>query len=48
MPLLQHLLDELRLLRVRPKNVRIPGQLYDDILADAEQDEVDEEQNEED
>jgi len=42
MPSLKHLLDELRKLRADPDNVRIPGQLYDEIVADAE-DELDDE-----
>jgi hypothetical protein len=37
MPTLRHLLEELGLLRVKPEDVRIPGQLYDDIVADAEE-----------
>ena len=37
MPTLRHLLEELGLLRVEPEDVRIPGQLYDDIVADAEE-----------
>jgi len=36
MPTLQHLLDELRLLGVDPDKTRIPGQTYDDILADVD------------
>ena len=37
MPNLRHLLDELGLLGVEPDKVRIPGQLYDDIVAEAEE-----------
>ena len=37
MPMLQHLLEELGLLKVKPEDVRISGQFYDDIVADAEQ-----------
>jgi hypothetical protein len=37
MPTLRHLLEELGLLKVKPDDVRIPGQLYDDIIADAEE-----------
>ena len=36
MPNLRHLLDDLSNLDVEPEQVRIPGRLYDDILADAE------------
>jgi len=37
MPNLRHLLEELGLLGVKPDEVRIPGQLYDDIVAEAEE-----------
>ncbi len=37
MPNLRHLLEELGLLGVKPDKVRIPGQLYDDIVAEAEE-----------
>jgi hypothetical protein len=37
MPNLRHLLEELGLLGVEPDKVRIPGQLYDDIVAEAEE-----------
>jgi len=37
MPTLKHLLEELGLIGVKPDNVRIPGQLYDDIVTDAEE-----------
>ena len=37
MPTLKHLLEELRKLGVDPDNIRIPGRLYDDIVADAEE-----------
>ena len=37
MPTLRHLLEELGLLGVEPDSIRIPGQLYDDILSDAEE-----------
>ncbi len=33
---LRHLLEELGLLGVKPKDVRIPGQVYDDIVTEAE------------
>ena len=36
MPNLKHLLEELEELGVEPKKIRIPGQLYDNIVADAE------------
>ena len=36
MPNLKHLLDELQELGVEPKKIRIPGQLYDNLVADAE------------
>jgi hypothetical protein len=36
MPTLKHLLDELRRIKVDPDEVRIPGQLYDDLVDDAE------------
>jgi len=36
MPTLKHLLDELRKIDVNPDEVRIPGQLYDDLVDDTE------------
>jgi hypothetical protein len=36
MPTLRHLLEELRQIKVDPDDVRIPGQLYDDLVDDAE------------
>jgi hypothetical protein len=36
MPTLKHLLKELRMISVDPDEVRIPGQLYDDLVDDAE------------
>jgi len=36
MPTLKHLLDELRNIKVDPDEIRIPGQLYDDLVDDAE------------
>ena len=36
MPNLKHLLDDLEDLGVEPKKIRIPGQLYDNMVADAE------------
>lgn len=38
MPTLKQLLEELRKLRVEPDEIRIPGVLYDDIVAEAEED----------
>ena len=37
MPNLQHLLEELEELGIEPDKIRIPGQLYDNMLADAEE-----------
>ena len=37
MPNLKHLLDDLEGLGVEPDRVRIPGQLYDSMVADAEE-----------
>jgi hypothetical protein len=36
MPTLRYLLEELRKIKVDPDEVRIPGQLYDDLADDAE------------
>ena len=36
MPTLKHLIDELRRLSVDPDEVRIPGQLYDDLVDQGE------------
>jgi hypothetical protein len=36
MPTLKHLLEELRMISVDPDEVRIPGQLYDDLVDEAE------------
>jgi hypothetical protein len=36
MPTLKHLIEELRKIDVDPDEVRIPGQLYDDLVDDAE------------
>ncbi len=33
---LQHLLDELRKLRVKPEDICITGQLYDELIDDAD------------
>jgi hypothetical protein len=35
-PTLKHLLEELRSIKDDPDEVRIPGQLYDDLIDDAE------------
>jgi len=37
MPTLRHLLEELEELGVEPRRIRIPGQLYDSMVADAEE-----------
>jgi hypothetical protein len=37
MPNLKHLLEELAELDVAPEQIRIPGQLYDSLIADAEE-----------
>ena len=37
MPNLKHLLDNLEEIGVEPKRIRIPGQLYDNIVSDAEE-----------
>ena len=44
MPNLKHLLDDLEDLGVEPKKIRIPGQLYDSMVADAEESSEDEEE----
>jgi hypothetical protein len=36
MPTLKHLLEELRKIDVDPDEIRIPGQLFDDLVDDAE------------
>ena len=36
MPTLKHLLEELRKIDVDPDEVRIPGQLFDDLVDEAE------------
>jgi hypothetical protein len=36
MPTLKNLLEELRKIQVNPEEVRIPGQLYDALVDDAE------------
>jgi len=33
---LQHLLDDLRKLRVKPEDVRITGRLYDELIDDSD------------
>jgi len=37
MPNLKHLLDDLDEMGVEPKSIRIPGQLFDSLLSDAEE-----------
>ena len=37
MPNLKHLLDDLDNMGVEPEKIRIPGQLYDNLVADAEE-----------
>jgi len=37
MPNLKHLLDDLEDIGVEPDKVRLPGELYDNIVADAEE-----------
>lgn len=44
MPNLKHLLEELEELGIEPKKIRIPGQLYDNMVADAEESNEDEEE----
>jgi len=36
MPTLKHLIEELRNINVDPDEIRIPGQLYDDLVDEAE------------
>ncbi len=36
MPNLKHLLEELGILGVEPEKIRIPGRLYDELVAEAE------------
>ena len=36
MPNLKHLLDDLEEMGIEPHKVRLPGQLYDNLVADAE------------
>ena len=43
MPNLKHLLEELEELGIEPNKVRIPGQLYDNMISDAEDSSEDEE-----
>ena len=47
MPNLKHLLEDLEELGVEPNTVRIPGQLYDSMVADAEESIEEEAQEEE-
>jgi len=46
MPTLKHLLEELKKLGADPDEVRIPGQLYDDLYEQAEEN-IEEEDSEE-
>ena len=43
MPNLKHLLEELEELGIELKKIRIPGQLYDNLVADAEESSEDDE-----
>ena len=43
MPNLKHLLEELQELGVEPDKIRIPGQLYDSLVSDAEESSEEEE-----
>lgn len=36
MPTLRHLLEELKKLAVDPDDIRVPGQLYDEFIKQAE------------
>ena len=36
MPTLKHLIEELKNLAVDPDEIRVPGQLYDDLVEQAE------------
>jgi len=36
MPTLRHLIEELKKLAVDPDDIRVPGQLYDDLIEQAE------------
>ena len=36
MPNLQHLIDELKKLQVKPEEIRIKGKLYDELIDDAD------------
>ena len=37
MPTIKHLIQELALLGVKPDDARIPAQVFDDIVAEAEE-----------
>ena len=45
MPNLKHLLDDLEELDVDPRQVRLPGPLYDDLVQQAEDIDEEEEEN---
>lgn len=47
MPNLKHLLEELKELDIAPEEIRIPGQLYDSLIADAEEAQDEDAQEEE-
>ena len=47
MPTLKHLLEELQSIKVDPAKVRVPGMLYDDVVAHVE-DEINTEIDDED
>ena len=46
MPDLRHLLEELKELGVEPRRIRIPAQLYDSLVADAEESSEEDEEEE--
>jgi len=37
MPTIKHLLEELKILNVKPEDVRITGKMFDNILIDVEE-----------
>jgi hypothetical protein len=47
MPTIKHLLEELKLLNVKPDDVRISGKMFDNIMIDVEE-QKDESENPED
>jgi hypothetical protein len=48
MPTIKHLLEELKLLNVKPDDVRISGKMFDAIIDDAEETDRNPEENPED